>query len=128
MDTHSFYSSINTAGLSETNTIGYSGLFLQPPDFVAHAFPEVDALSGGSMALDVVPPSDRVHGIGPHDCRDIAVQDGDALVDQRLEFHRIGLPGRRRHNGIKGRIGVAIEVVATPRLESGVPVVGDVRD
>src|SRR6516162_6900017 len=31
-------------------------LFLQPPDFIAHAFPEVDASDGGPMALDVVPP------------------------------------------------------------------------
>src|SRR6266705_651462 len=38
-------------------------LFLQPPDFVAHAFPDVDALGGGSMALDVVPPGDWVNWI-----------------------------------------------------------------
>src|SRR5262249_38342899 len=34
-------------------------LFRQPPDFIAHAFPEVDALGGGSMALAVVPPGDN---------------------------------------------------------------------
>src|SRR6516162_3983592 len=34
-------------------------LFIQPPDLIAHAFPEVDPLGGGPMALDVVPPGHR---------------------------------------------------------------------
>src|SRR5713101_6724920 len=103
-------------------------LFLHPPDFVAHAFPEVDAPGGGPMALDVVPPGHRDDGIGPHDPRLIPVQDCDALVDQRFELHRIRRPGRRCHDGVEFRVGVAIEVVAASRLEPGIPVVGNVWD
>src|SRR6516162_1775450 len=102
--------------------------FLQPPDFIAHAFPEVDAPGGGPMALDVVPPGHRDDGSGPHDRRLLPVQDRDALVDQRFELPRISLPGRRRHDGVEFRVGVAIEVVAAASLEPGIPVVRDVRD
>src|SRR5262245_60860740 len=64
-------------------------LFRQPPDFIAHAFPEVDAPCGFPMALYVVPPRYRDNRIGPHDRRDVPVQDRDALVNQLFEFCRI---------------------------------------
>src|SRR5215467_5573615 len=114
--------------LSRRGLHGFVGLLRQPPDFIAHAFPEVDAPGGGPMALHVVPPCHRDDGIGPHDRRLIPVQERDALVYQRFELHRIGLAGRRRHDGVEFRVGVAIEVVAASRFEPGVPVVGNVRD
>src|SRR5438552_11325107 len=64
-------------------------LFIQPPYFIAHAFPEVDALGGCPMALDVVPPGDRNDWIGPRDRRDIPVQDLDSPVHQRFELRGI---------------------------------------
>src|SRR5215471_3372094 len=65
---------------------GFVGLFRQPPDFIAHAFPEVDASCGCPMALHVVPPRHWDDGIGPHNRRDILVQDRDALVNKLFEF------------------------------------------
>src|SRR5262249_24812980 len=94
----------------------------------AHAFPEVDAPSGGPMALDVVPPGHRGDGVGPHDRRLIPVPDRGALVYQRFWIHRVGLPGRRRPQGGEFRGWVALGGVAASRLEPGIPVVGDVRD
>src|SRR5215472_11639390 len=56
-------------GLSQARPLLSLHLFLQPPDFVAHAFPKVDALGGGPMALDVVPPGHRGEATGEHDRR-----------------------------------------------------------
>src|SRR5262249_49516159 len=50
-------------------------LFIQPPDFVAHAFPEVDALGGGPMALQVVPPGHQDEVIANDAHRDVPLQD-----------------------------------------------------
>src|SRR2546430_2503942 len=64
-------------------------LFLQPPDFVAHAFPEVDALGGRPMALHIVPPGHGLGGTAKHDTRYFPVQERDAPVNQRFELHRV---------------------------------------
>src|SRR5215831_13644309 len=72
--------------LARRGLYGCVRLFLQPPYFVAHAFPEVDAPCGCPMALHLVPPGHRDDGIGPHDRRLIPVQYRDALVNQLFEF------------------------------------------
>src|SRR5262244_44916 len=66
-----------------------AALFLQPPDFIAHAFPEVDALGGGPMALHIVPPGHGLGGTAKHDTRYFPVQELDAPGNQRFEFHGV---------------------------------------
>jgi hypothetical protein len=79
--THSPSQSLARRGL-----YGCVRLFRQPPYFITHAFPEVDAPCGSLMALHIVPPSHRDNRIGPHDRRHILVQNRDALVNQRFEL------------------------------------------
>jgi hypothetical protein len=50
-----------------------SYLFIEPPDFIAHTFPEVDALGGCPMAFHVVPPGYRDKCTGEYDARDVPV-------------------------------------------------------
>src|SRR6266581_503272 len=64
----------------------YTHLFLQPPYFIAHAFPEVGSLGGCPMALDVVPPGHRDECTGEHDHGDVPVQDRNAPVNKLFEF------------------------------------------
>ena len=64
-------------------------LFIQPPNFIAHAFPEVDAPGGCPMALHVVPPGDRDDRIGPHDRGDVPVQGRDTLINEPFELREV---------------------------------------
>src|SRR5262249_38890259 len=90
--------------------------------------PDVAPLGGGPMALDVVPPGNRDISTGEHDTRDVPIQEFDALVYQRFEFHGIRFAGRLCYDGIKFRIGVETKIVAPVRLERVGPVVGDMRN
>src|SRR5712692_6600805 len=109
-------SPVKGEGIEEVESLPEIALFLEPPYFVAHAFPVVAAFGGRPMALHVVPPGVNDERPGDHDHGDIPVQDFYTPGHKLFEFRRVRLTGRRGDESIEFRVGVWDEVVAAIRL------------